>query len=240
MELRDVRVWHDYAARPKKRRVEVRVVDDDTKEVIADCKIPSADLPLNGCYETFSFRNCQVLQDPKVKEIFDRQAYSIGHCYTNTKNLTKALQEAGFKAESYVGWLFVGSGQMPIHHCWTVLKDGRKRYVLDLSDDTAVLRHYYKENASKLEGQSMEVIREFFVAFVEHTRSWKHSERCAPLGMPFPDWYYVGCPCDPEKGKEIFCRFVGENPGYARGRDIDETGRSRVQQMLDEKGLLMK
>lgn len=238
MEKLDIRVWHDYAARPKKGKVEVRVKEDASGMLLADCKIPSAKYPLNDRYETFSFRNCQLMKEPAVKEIFDRQKYDIGHCYSNTKRLTTALRQAGFVAESYVGWLFVGSGQLPIHHCWTVLREGKKQYVLDLSDDTAILRHYYALNAEHMDGQSKDVIRDFFVAFVEHTRNWKHSERCAPLGMPFPEWYYVGCPCEPEKGKQIFNRYVGVNPGYVSGRDIDGTGRSKVQQMLDEKGLL--
>lgn len=229
-----VRLWHDYAARAKKNRVEIRIKDSNGN-LIEDCKIPSAKYPLSGGYEFFSARNCKLVTDPAVLEVFDRQKYCIGHCYSNTKNLVRDLQSIGYKAESYVGWLFLGADQLPIHHSWAVLNG---KSVLDLAEDSSVMHHYMRLNQDQI--TDMDSAREFMAAFVEVTCGWKNSERCAPVGVPWPGAYYVGCKCDPDEGVKIYLRYTQIHPAYEKENGIDEEGRSPFQRMLDERGLLVR
>lgn len=66
--------------------------------------------------------------DERVAAIFDSIKPEVGRCFTNAENLCVALNEAGYQAEQYVGWLFM-EDELPVHHSFVVL-DG---HVLDLS-----------------------------------------------------------------------------------------------------------
>lgn len=230
----DVFVWHDAAVRQKPKKVIVKVRDGEGR-LIESANIPSVSWPLNDKpVEIFTFRNTWTVSDPKVLEIMDQQEYLVGHCYSNTKNLVAALRENGYDAKPYVGWVFTGAGDLPTHHCWCML-DGK--HLLDLSDDNCII--YFEPNQKRLaQAQTREEARELLADLIFHmTTELSHSDRCAPVGMPFPFWLYVGSECTPEEGVRIYRNWVQDHPEYETRYNCDEEGRNAFQRLLRDRGV---
>ena len=234
MEEVTISVWHDTAVRRKPSKVVVKLRNAEGR-LIESANIPSVSYPLNdNHYEVFSFRNTEVVQDPKVLEILDQQEYLIGHCYTNTKNLVAALRQQGYDAKSYVGWVFTGATDLPTHHCWCVL-DGK--HLLDLSDDNCNI--YYEPNQKILaQAKNRQEARELMADLIYHmTTELSNSERIAPVGQPFPYWLYVGSVCEPEEGIRIYIDWVKDHPEYESRYHCDAEGRNDFQRMLRDRGV---
>ena len=91
--------------------------------------IPSRMYPLESdSFQCFDADNTSEIVDKRIVEIFDSIKPETGRCFTNAENLCVALNEAGYQAEQYVGWLFM-EDELPIHHSFVVLND----HILDLS-----------------------------------------------------------------------------------------------------------
>jgi len=223
--------WHQTSCvRASAEKVAVKMYDDG--EFVGSIIIPTELYPLNNKPVVFHYENTSRVTDERVLEVFDSVRYEIGHCYTNTLNLVSRLQENGFDAKSYVGWLFVGDNTTPIHHCWCVLGDS----VLDLSDDYSVM--YSKENAKNFEGKSYEECQLLIADFCAVARNYPNRQRCAPVGTPSPSFLYVGCECSPIEGREIYRKLMGKFPNHECERNCDANGYNPTQKVFKEKGLI--
>ena len=131
----DAVFWHETHARFRDSRAVIKLLNKDgsfNKSIM----IPTVSYPLNGKYEYFTYKNTEPVTDEAVLKIFDETKYRIGFCYTNVEELLGRLKASGYDAKSYVGWLFTGATEYPVHHCWVVLNGNM---ILDLADDMSVM-----------------------------------------------------------------------------------------------------
>lgn len=83
--------------------------------------IPSRMYPLESdSFKCFDADNTSEIVDERIIVIFDSIKPETGRCFTNAENLCIALNEEGYPAEQYVGWLFMGD-ELPVHHSFVVL-----------------------------------------------------------------------------------------------------------------------
>ena len=230
--MEDIKMWWEEQTRFKDDRVVVKIYNKDgsfRKSVIT----PTVYYPLNGEYKAFHYGNTRQLVDDAVKEIFDSIPYQIGFCYQNTDNLVSALQEKGYDAKSYVGWLFTAIHEFPIHHCWCVL-DGD--IVLDLADDMTQM--LTGENGKHFENKTLEETRELMISFASAAKDVPNSIRCSPVGTPTPFMLYVGCECSPSQGRVIYNRLIDEYPDHECQRNCDSQGYNATQRKMKDRGLM--
>lgn len=187
-------------------------------------KIPSQRFPLNNSPQLFTYENTEPA-DEYIQDIFDSLHFQLGHCYSNTKGLVEALNAAGIAAESYVGWITCG-GDLPVHHCWCVV-DGTK--VLDAG---VFLK---TKDLEKYAGLSYEEAANLFAAErIRCEQSMPNSENFI-CGMADPLYAYIGCPCSPEKGQEIYRKLIQAFPHHPSYRNLqDPYGRSAAQELYDK------
>lgn len=225
--------WWEEKTRIKPDRVAVKLYNEDGsfRESIIS---PTLRYPLTGTPRVFHCKNTKQVSDPKILDIFDRVEYKHGACYSNTENLVAALRKEGYDAKSYVGWLFTGIDQHPIHHCWAVLDNS----VLDLSDDFSVMlsgengKHFLAaQNDPKL-------TRELIASFAVAATKSKNSIRCSTVGTPTPFLFYVGTPCEPERGKNIYYSLVRKFPDHECQLNIRPHGLNQTQQLMYKAGLM--
>lgn len=221
--------WYETQVRLKPDKVVVKLRDDDGR-FQQSIIIPTVMYPLNGSYQVFHAGNTVRTEDPDMLAAIDTVKYKIGQCYTNTKHVVDALREAGFDAVSFAGWLFIDE-QIPIHHCWAVVNGNM---VVDLADDSPMLR-VVQPNIAELHGLEK---KQAFADFVRTSRSWPNSARCYPVGQPVPWFYYVGCPCEPERAAEMWRTLTRTFPNHECRRDQYPESRSETQQYLHEQGLM--
>lgn len=230
--MEDIKMWWEEQTRFKEDKVVAKISNKDgsfRKSVI----IPTVYYPLNNGYKVFHYKNTRELVDDAVKEIFDSITYQIGFCYQNTDALVSALQEKGYDAKSYVGWLFTSGDQFPVHHCWCVL-DGD--IILDLADDMTQM--LTGSNGEHFKDKSLEECRELMVSFARAAKEYPNSVRCAPVGTPTPFMLYVGCECAPQNGRNIYNRLIDEFPDHECQRNCDSRGVNATQRRMMEEGLM--
>lgn len=88
-----------------------------------DIIIPSAMWPLNGKTGiVLSHDNTVPCKDDGIRSVFDGMQFTVGGCYHNAFILREALRNAGYQADTYAGWLFVGD-TIPAHHCVVILNE---------------------------------------------------------------------------------------------------------------------
>lgn len=216
--------------RIKENKVVVKLYQED---IFKDsCIIPTVYYPLNGKFEVFTVENTKQCLDEKILEIFDRVDFKVGHCYQNTDNLVRELQKEGYNAKSYVGWLFTGAGQYPIHHCWCMLDN----YLLDLSDNfTMMLGGSNGENFK--DAQTKEEQALVMADFLRAAQKAKNSEKCYPVGTPTPFMFYIGNECEPDVGRRIYQQLMKEFPDHKVDR-TDKNGLNQTQKILQKEGLM--
>lgn len=224
--------WHESRARFKEDKAVVKLLNKDgsfKKSVVT----PTDYYPLNGKYEVFTYENTVQTDNEDVLKIFDSVKYRIGHCYTNTKEMVSRLRESGFNAKSYVGWLFSGVTQFPIHHCWCVL-DGNT--ILDLADDFSVMLS--GANGEHFKDKSFDERRKLTVDFQLAASKVPNSIRCQPVGQATPFLLYIGCECSPDEGRIIYNNLIYKYPGHECERKCDSSGLNATQRMMREVGLM--
>lgn len=228
--MNNIPLWHQEVTRTKADKAVVKLYKD--KKFLDSINIPSVMWPLNGAYELFHYNNCELITDENVCEIVDALPYQIGHCYTNTENVVNALSAAGYSVKSYCGWLFIGPGTHPIHHCWAVL-DGK--HVIDLADDNTLLmanQEQFERAVSEEERAALHV------EFTKWSLAYKHSERCMPFGMPSPRFLYIGCECDRVTGINIYNRLCREYPNHPCNEKVRyANGMTGLQARLAQEGV---
>lgn len=225
-----VDAWHTHHLRLKPLKAVVKLWNRDDS-FLGSVNIPSVMWPLSGPYEVFNFNNCELIENIAVKEIVNRMEYHIGHCYSNAEAVTDALLKAGFNAKMYVGWLFLGCNQHPIHHAWTVLD---KRHVIDLADDLA-LQSFNKETFDKAETETER--RQMLLSFTKWARQMPHTDRCTPFGIPAPSLLYIGSECDRKTGIDIYNNLIAVYPNHPCAERVQASGMTRMQELFREEGI---
>ncbi len=230
--LEHVQTYDDYREaffkeKENPKRFVVRVVDRKTGDQIKSITIPTIYYPLhNNNFKVFSRKNCKEAVDKKVHEIFDSVEYRVGCCYTMADELKSKLTDAGYDAKIYTGWLLIGEGDDPVHHCWIMLGDS----LLDISDDFTLM--YTEENIKNFENASKEESRRAVAEFKKTNQKagLTNSQRCAPVGIPFEMLCYIGCEvsCGKE-AKALYNRMLKEVPDHP---DNKRPIISRTQQMV--------
>ena len=206
--------------------VKLRNADDSFKKSII---IPTVTYPLNGEISTFTYENTKEVTDENILSIIDSVPYKISFCYENTTRIVEKLQEAGYDAVPYVGWLFMARSEFPVHHCWCVLNG---ESVIDLADNFNKLFDFIAKSEERDNNA------EVFIRFEQEARKHKNRERCATVGVPSANLLYVGSPCEPEKGRQIYRRLIAEMPDHECQRNCNANGYNRTQQKFAEAGLM--
>lgn len=214
----------------KEDKVVVKLYRGNT--FIDSCIVPTVYYPLNGKFEVFTAENTKQVTDKKILEIFDKIDVKIGHCYQNTDNLVKELRKAGYNAKSYVGWLFTGGGQYPIHHCWCMLED----HLLDLTDYYTQM--FSEKNIENFKDAKTKEEQALVMAdFLKAAQKAKNSAVCYPVGVPTSFMFYIGCECDPDVGRVIYQRLMREFPDHKCDR-TDKNGLNQTQRIFKREGLM--
>lgn len=228
------KLWWERQFKDQKKRSVVKLETIDGKfnmKII----IPSDYYPLNGRHKVFTSMNTEIVLNKEILKLFDKVKYKNGHCYQNTLELCKILQEQGYPARPFVGWLFTNGVETPLHHCWCVLGDS----VLDLSDDFTLM--LYGENGEHFKNaKSQEELRNLVVDFhacaiEEHV---PNHIRCQNVGQPTPFLLYVGSECNPLQGREIFQKLMQKYPEHECAENCDEDGYSPTQKLMQKRGVI--
>lgn len=214
----------------KEDRVVIKLYQQDTFK--DSCVIPTVYYPLNNNPEVFTAEDVEVVTDEKILEIFDRIEFKIGRCYDNTDRLVKELRKEGYDAKSYVGWLFSGEDQYPVHHCWCVLDN----HILDLSDNyTMMLTGPNGDNFKNAKTKEEQIM--VMADFLKAAKNEKNSVVCYPVGKPSPFMFYIGCECDANEGRKIYRQLMQQFPDHKVDR-TDKQGLNHTQRKLKEEGLM--
>ena len=230
-----MRTWYEKTAKITEEKVVVKLYDENNK-FVQSIIVPTMYYPLNDRMKVFHYGNTQKLTEEKTKRIFDEVKYEIGSCYSNTKMLVEKLRKGGINAKSYVGWLFTGQGQTPIHHCWAVVDDST---VLDLADDFTVMLS--GENGKNFESLKSKIEwAEMIASFQYAAKEIKNSIRCSPVGVPTTFLLYVGSECEPDKGIDIYNQLIRKFPDHECQLNLDAEGYNPTQRILQKKGLIEK
>lgn len=219
-------MWYDdnKTVIQKEDRVVIKLREDDNT-FIKSIIIPTEYYPLNDKYQMFTWKNTQEVTDKKILDVFDKVSYEIGRCYRNSAVLLERLKEAGYDAKSYCGWLFVGQGETPIHHCWIMIDNS----IIDLSDEFTMYALQCRESFG-----SEKDAREAFIGFHMENRKRKNSERCCPVGVPAPNMLYVGCECNPENGRTLYRELMKRFPEHECEANCNAKGENITQIALRE------
>lgn len=211
----------------KENRIIVKGYPDNVNVVVPSKMFPLAnDYP----YKIFCHYNTEDFEDgelkDKVVQAFDAVEYKVGYCYQNSSNLYKKLIECGVEAKTYVGWLFVGEGEFPLHHTFVVVDDNK---VLDYginftADDFKELHR----NGYKLGDEMRRIMAELHL---EKSKK-PHHEVCG-FGKVDTSYTYVATECTPEIGRQAFIKLKKAYPthiAYQGGGSIN--GASVLQDMI--------
>lgn len=201
--------------------------------------IPSTLYPVPGKYEIFTSDNTFSLQtkdgdvftssseeNTNILDIFDKQQFEMAKCYANADRLTLELRQNGYDAETYVGWLLM-SNTMPVHHAWTVLRQGNSVSVLDLSN------HFYHQFADiqRLRGLSLDEQRLAVAKKEIELEKLRNSQRCVPVGVPCPNMLYIGCKQSGNEGYKVFVDLMDKYPHHPAHKKLSH-GLTRTQNIF--------
>lgn len=95
-------LWWERQFKDQKKRSVVKLETIDgkfNKKII----IPSDYYPLNGRHKVFTSMNTEIVLNKEILKLFDKVRYKNGHCYQNTLELCRILQEQGYPARPFVG-----------------------------------------------------------------------------------------------------------------------------------------
>lgn len=223
--------WFTGKVVKKSDRVIVKIYENPTtfKESIV---IPTARFPLSAKYEVFDYTNTHEIgtgdNEEEIIKIFDSIKYKIGYCYDNADKLTVALCQAGYDAQTYVGWLL---SPYPTHHAWTVLRKEGQISVLDLAENVCAL----VERGALEPNLSIQEQREITAnAMLELLKQPNH-KRCFPVGIPAPAYLYVGSQSNGAEGAKLYMQLINQFPDHPSAPSPDALGRTETQKMILKK-----
>lgn len=202
----------------KDKRVIVKGYPDNTNVVVPSKMFPLHD---NQQYMIFCHYNTENFQDGELKEkvieIFDNIKYKVGFCYQNSSNLYKELLKHHIKAKTYVGWLFIGEKQFPLHHAFIVIDDNKVLdYGINFTADD------FKE-LHKIGYKPIDEMRRIMAELHVEKNKKPHHEVCG-FGRVDMSYTYIATECNPEVGRQEFIELKNAYPmhiSYQRGRSIN-------------------
>lgn len=186
--------------------------------------IPSRMYPLESdLFQCFDANNTSEVTDEKINDIFDSIKSEAGRCFTNAENLCIALNEEGYQAEQYVGWLFMGD-ELPVHHSFVVL-DG---HILDLSISLKS-EDFEQLDSITAKCKTKDEARERIAEYMLQKEQSPNHQRCI-FGMVDKTYHYIGAPGTREDGirrNEELRKIYPQHPcfqdvknGVTRGQEI--------------------
>ena len=186
--------------------------------------IPSRMYPLESdLFQCFDANNTSEIVNERIIAIFDSIKPEIGRCFTNAENLCIALNEEGYQAEQYVGWLFMGD-ELPVHHSFVVL-DG---HILDLSISLKSA-DFTKLDSVTAKCTTKDEARERIAEYILQKEQSPNHQRCI-FGVVDEAYHYIGAPGTREAGimrNEELRRIYPQHPcfqdvqnGITRGQEI--------------------
>lgn len=187
--------------------------------------IPSRMYPLESdSFQCFDVDNTSEIVDEKIKTIFDSIKPETGRCFTNAETLCTALNKAGYPAEQYVGWLFMGD-ELPVHHSFVVL-DG---HILDLSISLKSADFEKLDSVTKIY-KTKDEAREYLAEYMLQKEQLPNHQRCI-FGVVDEAYHYIGAPGTREDGirrNEELRRIYPQHPCF---QDV-KNGTTRGQEIL--------
>lgn len=152
----------------------------------------------------------------------------LGRCYTNCNEfLERAIRLDVHNVIPYVGWMTIGDGNRLIHHCWLVV-DGK--YVIDGSMNLKDLELMLDCVGKNLSDQEQ---RELLCANYFKMQRMLNSEKYV-FGQVFPNALYIGSPCLPQDGINLFNKLMRDFPKHPSYLDNNPDGSSKLQKMILE------
>lgn len=227
-------IWYNDSSyvRQKENKVVVKLKNQDGtfKE---SCIVPTVMYPLNGPLQVFNTNNTCLVEDKTLLEVFNSVKYQVGKCYQNSIDLAAALRALGYEAKTYVGWLFLSETTYPVHHSWVVVEN----HVLDLSDDYSIM--LYGDNKKNFDNcKSLEEQRQMLASFRQAAAKQPNSVRCSPVGCPSSFLLYIGCECDPDKGRKIYRDLIKTYPNHPVHKNVGADGLNATQSLFKKEGLM--
>lgn len=155
--------------------------------------IPSRMYPLESDdYKMITFNNTEYIEDEKIIEIFDSITFETGRCFTNTQKLCNALNEAGYNAVQYVGWIFI-EDTLPVHHSFAIVNG---KHLLDTTVNILSQDADFFENISRLPQD--QYYKEAAKYFIELNKKPHHE--VLVCGQVPKEFLYIGSPASAEQG----------------------------------------
>lgn len=211
--------------------MDIRLSDNKEKVIVSglpdmggkDIVIPSAMWPLNGKTSIILNHNNTIpCEDEGIRSIFDELQFTVGACYHNAFILCEALRNAGYKADTYAGWIFVGD-MIPAHHCVVILNENT------VLDPTVI--DYRKMALDKL-GK-----REAVVDFLKSMKD-KPKSSYTTFGQVLPGMMYFVSKCEARAAHRTRAKLEKAYPNHpAFGRLIKGKNQTPTQKMIADAGL---
>lgn len=173
----------------------------------------------------FATENTEELNYPTLRKALNLEQYEEGRCYLNAEKVFMLGKLLKIPIEYYAGWVFVGSGQPPMHHAWNVLEGN----VIDTSMnilDYDVLKGVDPKNPDWR--------KEVAPLLVENKK--KPASQTAVFGQVWPWLLYVGCPSTGEHARKMFRDLridFPKHPSYSH-RGFDMYGKSEIQKEMEK------
>lgn len=187
--------------------------------------IPSRMYPLESdSFKCFDADNTSEIVDEKIKDIFDSIKPEVGKCFTNAEILCVALNKAGYPAEQYVGWLFMGD-ELPVHHSVVVLDD----HVLDLSISLKS-EDFAKLDSVTAKCKTKDDARERIAEYMLQKEQLPNYQRCI-FGVVDKMYHYIGAPGTREAGIRRNKELRQSYPQHPCFQDV-KNGTTRGQEIL--------
>lgn len=182
-------------------------------------------------YEIFCPWNTEDFEaDSTAAGIFDNTELLMGKCYTNTERLVDALRAAGINAESYVGWLFMGEGELPVHHAFVVV-DGNK-----VIDYAAYFTNDRIAEIDKKAASSKKSPRELMVEQYLEIYKLPHHEALG-YGKVKEPYLYIATKCSPDEGRKMYNEMMQAYPDHICYRNLkSSTSASAMQEDIYRAG----
>lgn len=211
--------------------MDIRLSDNKEKVIVSglpdmggkDIVIPSAMWPLNGKTSIILNHNNTIpCEDEGIRSIFDELQFTVGACYHNAFILCEALQNAGYKANTYAGWIFVGD-TIPAHHCVVILNENT------VLDPTVI--DYRKMALDKLDK------REAVVDFLKSMKD-KPKSSYTTFGQVLPGMMYFVSKCEARAAHRTRAKLEKAYPNHpAFGRLMKGKNQTPTQKMIADAGL---
>lgn len=202
----------------------------DTKWIYKGTAIPSKMYPITNKADMkfFCAFNTEELDDKKVLDIYNKVEGKMGHCYTNTLSFYLNLLNNGVdNVVPYVGWLSVGGGH-PIHHAWLVIND---KHLFDLSGDKIMLDYVLNKSQEPITATEL---KEGMADLHLSLKDIPNTERYT-TGKCMVTHFYIGSPCYPTDGIQIFNQLMADFPKHPSYSNVDSEGRNELHRILAKK-----